>query len=91
MKKMAVSIFSGMGVVALSLFATPAQALLCPQLVKDCQTLIAKVEKKGGKASKIAEAKEHCSKAQSLHEQGKHADSVIQAGKAIEEIGEAAK
>jgi hypothetical protein len=81
MRKMALSIFSGTVVVALGLLAMPAQALLCLQLVKACQTLI----------TKVAEAKEHCSKAQALHEQGKHADSVIQAGKAIEEIGEAAK
>ncbi len=71
--------------------ALPAQALLCPQLVKDCQTLIAKVEGKGGNASKIGEAKEHCQRAQQLHEQGKHVASVIEAGKGIEEAGEAAK
>jgi hypothetical protein len=82
---------SGTVVVALGLFASPAQALLCPQLVKDCQTLIAKVEKKGGNASKIREAKEHCQRAQQLHEQGKHVDSVIQAGKGVEEAGEALK
>ena len=91
MKKIAVSIFSGTAVIALGVFAAPAQALLCPQLVKDCQALIAKVEKKGGNASKVGDAKRHCAEAQSLHEQGKHVDSVIAAGKAIEEAGEALK
>lgn len=71
--------------------AVPAQALLCPQLVKDCTALIAKVEGRGGDAEKLAHAKQHCQEAQTLHEQGKHADSVIAAGKAIEEVGEAAK
>jgi hypothetical protein len=71
--------------------AMPAQALLCPQLVKDCTALIAKVEGRGGGAGMLAHAKEHCQKAQSLHDQGKHAESVISAGKAIEEAGKAAK
>ena len=85
MKKYALSLTT----IALILgVALPAQALLCPQLVKDCQTLIAKVEGKGGDAS---EAKEHCQRAQQLHEQGKHADAVIQAGTGIKEAGEAAK
>ena len=64
MKKIAVSIFSGTAVIALGVFAAPAQALLCPQLVKDCQALIAKVEKKGGNASKVGDAKRHCAEAQ---------------------------
>jgi hypothetical protein len=71
--------------------AMPAQALLCPQLVKDCTALIAKVESRGGDAEKLEHAKEHCQKAQALHDQGKHADSVIVAGEAIEAAGEAAK
>ena len=71
--------------------AMPAQALLCPQLVKDCTALIAKVESRGGNAEKLANAKAHCQRAQTLHEQGKHADSVIAAGEAIEEAGKAAK
>ncbi len=71
--------------------AMPVQALLCPQLVKDCTALIAKEESRGGDAGKIAHAREHCQKAQALHDQGKHADSVISAGKAIEEVGKAAK
>lgn len=69
----------------------PAQALLCPQLVKDCTALIAKVESRGGDAGKLAHAREHCEEAQTLHDQGKHVDSVISAGEAIEEAGKAAK
>jgi AbiV family abortive infection protein len=49
------------------------------------------VESRGGDAGKLAHAREHCQKAQALHEQGKHADSVISAGDAIEEAGKAAK
>lgn len=77
--------------VACAAVAVPVQALMCPQLVKDCTALIAKVEGRGGDAAKLAEAKEYCQKAQTLHEQGKHVDSVIAAGEAIEEAGEAAK
>jgi hypothetical protein len=83
MKKYALSLVVvafGVGV------AMPAQALLCPQLVKDCTAL-----SRGGDAGKLAHAREHCQKAQALHEQGKHADSVISAGEAIEEAGKAAK
>ncbi len=88
MKKYALSLIVvafGVGV------AMPAQALLCPQLVKDCTALIAKVESRGGDAGMLAHAKEHCQKAQALHDQGKHADSVISAGEAIEKAGKAAK
>ncbi len=88
MKKYAVSL----AVVAFALgVASPAQALLCPQLVKDCTALIAKVESRGSDAGKLAHAKEHCGKAQTLHEQGKHVESVITAGEAIKEAGKAAK
>ncbi len=59
--------------------------------MKDCTALIAKVESRGGDAGKLAHAREHCQKAQALHEQGKHADAVISAGDAIEEAGKAAK
>jgi hypothetical protein len=88
MKKYALSLAAiafGIGI------AMPAQALLCPQLVKDCTALISKVEKKGGDADKLAHAREHCRKAQTLHDQGKHVESVIAAGEAIEEAGKAAK
>ena len=71
--------------------AMPAQALLCPQLVKDCTALIAKVESRGGDAGKLGHAMKHCQKAQALHEQGQHADAVISAGEAIEGAGKAAK
>jgi hypothetical protein len=88
MKKYALSLV----VVALGVgVAMPAQAFLCPQLVKDCTALIAKVESRGGDAGKLAHAREHCQRAQALHEQGKHADSVITAGDAIQEAGKAAK
>ena len=88
MKKFALSIVViafGVGV------AMPTQAFLCPQLVKDCTALIAKVESRGGDAGKLAHAREHCQKAQALHGEGKHADAVISAGDAIEEAGKAAK
>ncbi len=88
MKKYALSLVAvafGVGV------AMPAQALLCPQLVKDCTALITKVESRGGDAGKLAHAREHCQKAQALHGQGKHADAVISAGEAIEGAGKAAK
>ncbi len=88
MKKYALSLVVvafGVGV------AMPAQALVCTHLVKDCTALIAKVESRGGDAGKLAHASEHCQKAQALHEQGKHADSVISAGEAIEGAGKAAK
>jgi len=88
MKKYALSLVVvafGVGV------AMPAQAFRCPQLVKDCTALIAKVEGRGGDAGRLAHAKEHCQKAQALHEQKKHADAVISAGEAIKEVGMAAK
>ncbi len=88
MKKYALSLV----VVAFSVgVVMPAQAFLCPHLVKDCTALFAKVESRGGDAGKLAHARELCQKAQALHEQGKHADAVISAGDAIGGAGKAAK
>ena len=80
------------GVVFLGLQASVVLAYHCPVLVKECNALVAKVEK-NPKADKddVAEAKKGCAEAQKLHEAGKHADSVIRAGEAIVSAGEAVK
>ncbi len=79
-------------VVILGLNAPGVLAYHCPKLVAECQALVAKVEKREGTdKAKIAEAKAGCEEALKLHEAGKHKESVIEVGEAIQEAGEAAK
>lgn len=79
-------------VLGMGVFATPAQAWDCPVLVKECQALVAKTEKRQGvDAGKLAQAKKGCDDALKLHEGGKHKASVVKAGEAITMAGKAAK
>lgn len=72
--------------------ATSALAYHCPKLVAECQAVVAKVEKRDGSdMAMVAEAKQGCQQALTLHEQGDHKGSVIKAGEAIALAGEAAK
>ncbi|MFQ5937057.1 MAG: hypothetical protein ACE5LB_11695 [Acidiferrobacterales bacterium] len=90
MKNYAIAVLSA-GLV-LGVNVTPVQAYHCPLLAKECQALVAKMEKRGNAdKAKVAKAKQGCDEALRLHEAGKHKDSVIKAGQAISLAGEAAK
>ncbi len=79
-------------VLGIAALADPAQAWHCPVLVKECQALVAKTEKREGvDAGKLAQAKKGCEEALKLHEGGKHKASVVKAGEAIAMAGKAAK
>jgi hypothetical protein len=70
----------------------PVQAFHCPLLAKECQALVAKMEKRGDTdKAKVAKAKQGCDDALRLHEGGKHKASVIKAGEAISLAGKAVK
>ncbi|MCZ6874232.1 MAG: hypothetical protein O7G88_12015 [bacterium] len=76
----------------LGLSAASALAYHCPLLVKECNALASKMEKKPNADKKlVAEAKQGCADALQLHSTGKHADAVIKAGEAISMAGKSAK
>ena len=76
--------------LVLGVNVAPVQAFDCPNLVKRCNALATKMEKRGNTdKAKVAKATQGCKDAQSLHEQGKHKASVIKAGEAISLAGEA--
>jgi hypothetical protein len=86
----------GVGILAfvciLGLNAPVVLAYHCPNLVKECEALVAKMEKrKGSDQTKVAEAKAGCEEALKLHQAGKHKESIIEAGEAITAAGESAK
>lgn len=90
MKKYAVAILAS-GLI-LGLNAPAVQAFHCPLLVKECQALVGKMEKRADTdKAKVAQAKQGCEHALKLHEAGKHKASVIKAGEAISLAGEAVK
>ncbi len=92
MKSYAVGLVASGLVIGLGAFGAPAHAWDCPALVKECQALVAKTEKREGvDAGKLAQAKQGCADALKLHEGGKHKAAVIKAGEAISMAGEAAK
>ncbi|MBW8005233.1 MAG: hypothetical protein FVQ06_05535 [candidate division NC10 bacterium] len=76
----------------LGLNAPVVLAYHCPKLVNECRALAGKMEKrKGGDMAKVAEAKAGCEEAWSLHQAGKHKESVIKAGEAISAAGQSVK
>ncbi len=90
MKKRAAGILAFVFILGLN--APVVFAYHCPKLVKECEALVAKLEKrKGTDQEKLAEAKAGCAEALKLHEAGKHKESVIKVGEAIEEAGESVK
>ncbi len=90
MKKYALALFAGTVVAGLG--ATPVQAFQCPALVEQCNTLVAKMEKRANvDKARVARAKAGCERSLSLHKAGKHNASVMEVGKAIAEAGAAAK
>lgn len=89
MKQSAMTLLAAGLLLALTV---PAQAAHCPLLVKECRALVGKLEKKGkSDAMTLTKAKQGCEDAQTLHETGKHKDSVIKAGQAITLAGESLK
>lgn len=76
----------------LSLQVSSVFAFHCPLLVKECNAVVAKMEKKSGTdKTVVTQAKQGCAEALQLHKAGKHADSVIKAGEAIAMAGKSAK
>ena len=70
--------------------ASAVFAFHCPKLVSECQAVVAKAEKRAGTdMAKLAQAKQGCEDALTLHGQGKHRDAVIKAGESIALAGEA--
>ncbi len=89
MKKSVMAILATGLLLALT---APGHAAHCPLLVKECRTLVEKLEKKGkSDGMTLTKAKQGCEDAQKLHEAGKHKDSVIKAGQAITLAGESLK
>jgi hypothetical protein len=80
------------GVFVLGLHVSSVLAYHCPLLVKECNALVAKMQKNPITDKKlVAQAKQGCADALRLHSAGKHADAVIKAGKAIAMAGKSAK
>ncbi len=80
------------GALMLGLSAASALAYHCPLLVKECNALASKMEKKPNTDKKqVAGAKQGCADALQLHNTGKHANAVIKAGKAMAMAGKSAK
>lgn len=78
--------------VVLGLSPTVVLAYHCPLLVKECEALVAKMEKRTDTDKAVVEeAKKGCQEALKLHEAGNHKDAVIKAGEAISMAGKAVK
>ena len=76
--------------LVLGVNVAPVQAFDCPNLVKRCNALVAKMEKRGDTdKAKVAKATQGCKDVQRHHEQGEHKAAVIKAGEAIWLAGEA--
>ena len=71
-------------VVGLTLTAGTATANMCPTLVKQGRDAAAKMD---AKSDKVKKAVSMLDKAEALHKDGKHADSVKQANEALELLG----
>ncbi len=79
-------------VFMLGLHVSSVLAYRCPVLVKDCEAVVAKLQKRANTdEGKLATAMKMCAEALQLHEGKQHADSVIKVGQAIALAGQAAK
>ncbi len=74
----------GAVVAALALGAGTAQAFQCPTLIKQGRDAAAKMD---AKDPKVKGALAKLDKAEALHKEGKHADSVKEANEALGELG----
>jgi hypothetical protein len=79
---------------ALALGATnQALAYHCPALIKECQAtadIVSRLVDDSGKTA-VEKARKGCDEAMKLHQQGKHKESMIEAGEAIAEVSKALK
>jgi hypothetical protein len=84
------SVLIGGTLVALG--AGPAFAFRCPALVKECQTTADVVAKRDGSdAATVEKARKGCDEAMKLHEEKKHKESMVRAGKAFADVSKALK
>jgi hypothetical protein len=88
MKRLAISIAVSTALVVLA--AGPSLAYHCPALVKECQTTADIVARHpGSDTAAVDEARKGCDEALTLHQDGKHKESMIKAGEAIAAISKA--
>jgi len=72
--------------------AGQALAYHCPALIKECQATADLVSQRDGSDKAAAEkARKGCDEAMTLHQQGKHKESMTRAGEAIAEASKALK
>lgn len=71
-------------VTALAVSAGAAQAFQCPTLIKQGRDAAAKMDMK---SEKVKKAQAQLDKAEGLHKEGKHADSVKEANEALAQLG----
>ena len=71
-------------VVGLTFAAGTATANMCPTLIKQGRDAAAKMD---ANSDKVKKAVSMLDKAEALHKEGKHADSVKQANEALELLG----
>ena len=71
-------------VVGLTLVAGTATANMCPTLIKQGRDAAATMD---AKSDKVKKAVSMLDKAEALHKDGKHADSVKQANEALDLLG----
>ena len=90
MKKYAMVLLVTTLIVGLN--TVPVWAYHCPNLVKTCYALVAKLEKRADiDKQTLANAKQSCEQALRLHESGWHKESVIKVGEAISLAGASIK
>lgn len=65
---------------AMLALAAPAQAFKCPSLIREATAQLAKLDPKSDQATRVSRL---VAEADSLHQAGKHADSVKKAEEAI--------
>ena len=69
-----------------------ALAYHCPALIKECQATADVVSKRDGSdKAAVEKARKGCDEAMTLHQQGKHKESMAKAGEAIAEASNALK
>ncbi len=90
MKRFGMSVLMGGALVALA--AGPTFAFHCPVLVKECQATADIVAKRDGSdQAAVEKARKGCDEAMKLHQEGKHKESMVKVGEAIEYVSQALK
>jgi hypothetical protein len=82
MKRFGMSI--AMAWVLVALLAGPTLAFHCPAMIKECQATADSVAgRQGSDKAMVEQARKGCDAAMKLHQEGKHKESMIEAGAAI--------